>query len=413
MDDNFHSIVKAIMWGRCVFDNIRKFLSFQLTVNVVALALSLVAAISGYEEPLTAVQLLWVNLIMDTLAALALGTELPTESLLHRKPYRIGASLLSKVVIRNILVQAVWQLGILFFILYGSHTMFSESTMPKREKVHYTFVFNVFVFLQLFNMFNSRKVNGEMNVFENIFDNPVFAIIFLICVGLQVIIVELAGPFAQTEGQTWDMWLIAIGFGMTAIPIGHLARMIKVDVQFGELVTPPFAFANTKLDDPLYSFHRPDVSVTLNTRTFQLNDVMAGGGGADQQEESQLLQVYAGPAGTDDRDPSELRFHGVDSDEEDAEVSAIALQRDASNSAPARPSFSSLLSLPSPDRRMVVPAIDSVVASGRASPASLSRSLSRKEAQRERAKSISQKRAHEAREREQHQNITIAISGPQ
>src|SRR3569833_2942651 len=95
LDDNFTSMVKSVMWGRSVFDNIRKFLQFQLTVNVVALTLTFLSATTGREPPLNAVMMLWVNLIMDTMGALALGTEPPSPSLLSRKPYLRSASLVS------------------------------------------------------------------------------------------------------------------------------------------------------------------------------------------------------------------------------------------------------------------------------------------------------------------------------
>lgn len=112
MDDNFTSIVKAIMWGRTVYDNIRKFVQFQLTVNVVALTIALIGAFTKFETPLKAVQLLWVNLIMDTMAALALGTELPTVELLNRRPYRLDASLISRIMWKNIFSQSVLQVFI-------------------------------------------------------------------------------------------------------------------------------------------------------------------------------------------------------------------------------------------------------------------------------------------------------------
>ena len=95
LDDKFSSIVTAIKWGRCVYDNIRKFLQFQLTVNVVALMIVFLGALMGTEPPLTAVQMLWVNLIMDTMGALALGTEKPTNEVLKRPPYKRSASLVS------------------------------------------------------------------------------------------------------------------------------------------------------------------------------------------------------------------------------------------------------------------------------------------------------------------------------
>ena len=131
LDDNFKSIVRAVIWGRSVFDNIRKFLQFQLTVNVVALTVTFISAVFGFDPPLNAVMMLWVNLIMDTMGALALGifvsmhshthtfvvdycyhcpltgTEPPSPSLLNRRPYKRDASLISNVMWRNILVQ-VW-----------------------------------------------------------------------------------------------------------------------------------------------------------------------------------------------------------------------------------------------------------------------------------------------------------------
>lgn len=119
-DDRFSSIVRAIRWGRSVYDNIRKFLQFQLTVNVVALCLVFFGAILGYEEPINAVQMLWVNLVMDTLGALALGTEPPNESLLDRKPYKRNASLISRPMLRNILIQSVFQLAVLFYLMTSS-----------------------------------------------------------------------------------------------------------------------------------------------------------------------------------------------------------------------------------------------------------------------------------------------------
>jgi len=119
LDDKFSSIVRAISWGRCVFDNIRKFLQFQLTVNVVSLTLVFIGAVTGRGEPLNAVQMLWVNLVMDTLGALALGTEAPIPALLERKPYKRQASLISRPMMRNILCQSLYQLILLFVLLYA------------------------------------------------------------------------------------------------------------------------------------------------------------------------------------------------------------------------------------------------------------------------------------------------------
>ncbi|CAO2621392.1 Plasma membrane calcium-transporting ATPase 3, partial [Lemmus lemmus] len=117
-DDNFTSIVKAVMWGRNVYDSISKFLQFQLTVNVVAVIVAFTGACITQDSPLKAVQMLWVNLIMDTFASLALATEPPTESLLLRKPYGRDKPLISRTMMKNILGHAVYQLTIIFTLLF-------------------------------------------------------------------------------------------------------------------------------------------------------------------------------------------------------------------------------------------------------------------------------------------------------
>ncbi|CAG2179211.1 unnamed protein product, partial [Oppiella nova] len=118
-DDNFSSIVKAVMWGRNVYDSIAKFLQFQLTVNVVAVIVAFVGACAIEDSPLKAVQMLWVNLIMDTLASLALATEMPTSSLLLRKPYGRTKPLISRTMMKNIIGHAIYQLVVIFFLLFG------------------------------------------------------------------------------------------------------------------------------------------------------------------------------------------------------------------------------------------------------------------------------------------------------
>ena len=119
MDDNFVSIVHAVKWGRCVYDNICKFLQFQLTVNITACSLACVGAAILTESPLNAIQMLWVNLIMDSFASLALATEDPTGELLKRKPYPRDQAVLSQTMVRNMVLHAGWQLIVLSFIIFG------------------------------------------------------------------------------------------------------------------------------------------------------------------------------------------------------------------------------------------------------------------------------------------------------
>eukprot|EP01041_Mallomonas_annulata_P004761 gene4761-9467_t len=136
LDDKFSSIVRAIMWGRSIYDAIRKFLQFQLTVNVVALIISFIGAVVGVTQPLNAVMMLWLNLVMDTMGALALATEPPTLELLNRRPYKRTCSLVSKPMWRNIACQALFQLTLLFFLMFAGERVFKVN--PNEYCLEYT-----------------------------------------------------------------------------------------------------------------------------------------------------------------------------------------------------------------------------------------------------------------------------------
>uniref|UniRef100_A0A672K5G1 Calcium-transporting ATPase n=1 Tax=Sinocyclocheilus grahami TaxID=75366 RepID=A0A672K5G1_SINGR len=191
-DDNFSSIVKAVMWGRNVYDSISKFLQFQLTVNVVAVIVAFTGACITQDSPLKAVQMLWVNLIMDTFASLALATEPPNEALLLRKPYGRNNPLISRTMMKNILGHAVFQLTIIFTLLFVGEKIFDidsgrNAPLHSPPSEHYTIIFNTFVLMQLFNEINARKIHGERNVFDGIFANPIFCSIVLGTFAIQVI----------------------------------------------------------------------------------------------------------------------------------------------------------------------------------------------------------------------------------
>lgn len=153
MDDNFASIVKGIMWGRAVNDSVKKFLQFQLTVNVTAVMLTFVSAVASSTEDsvLNAVQLLWVNLIMDTFAALALATDPPTRSVLDRKPNRKTAPLITLRMTKMIIGQAICQLAITFCLNFGGRRLLGYGTSEEEVMRLNTLVFNTFVWLQVFN----------------------------------------------------------------------------------------------------------------------------------------------------------------------------------------------------------------------------------------------------------------------
>jgi calcium-translocating P-type ATPase len=211
LDDNFASIVTAVKWGRNIYDSIRKFLQFQLTVNIVALVMAFIGAVVLKFSPLSAVQMLWVNLIMDTFAALALATEPPSDDLLNRKPYSKHESLLTADMSKNIIGQSLYQIIILNFVLFvghdilnltspfsdvfkAAHSDLNEENLYKVPNEHFTFFFNTFVFLQVFNEINCRKLRSdELNVFKNFFNNSLFLIIMILTIGVQILIVTYGG----------------------------------------------------------------------------------------------------------------------------------------------------------------------------------------------------------------------------
>eukprot|EP00298_Acanthocystis_sp_HF-20_P015670 c21222_g1_i2.p1 GENE.c21222_g1_i2~~c21222_g1_i2.p1 ORF type:complete len:991 (+),score=396.11 c21222_g1_i2:28-3000(+) len=231
LDDNFASIVRSVMWGRNVYDSIRKFLQFQLTVNVAALVAAYIGAVANSKSPLTPVQLLWINLIMDTLAALALATEAPSVELLQRKPYGRFESLINPRMWLNIVGQAFLQVTILMIFLFdGENFLFvgSDYSAAVKTEKNYAMIFNTFVFLQLFNEFNARVLTRKLNVFEGIFGNPLFCGVIVITIFLQILLVEFAGDAFGTTPLTAEEFLICVAFGGLAIPLNLLLKQISV-----------------------------------------------------------------------------------------------------------------------------------------------------------------------------------------
>ncbi|KAK9828539.1 hypothetical protein WJX72_000653 [[Myrmecia] bisecta] len=192
LDDNFNSIVSAVKWGRNVYAGITKFLQFQLVVNVVAVGTACVGAFALQESPLTAVQMLWVNLIMDSLASLALATEAPTDDMLDLPPYSAQQSLITPTVLKNIVGQSIFQLGVMYALVFHGDAIFG---VPSAASVggpsqHYTIVFNTFVLMQLFNQINTRKINDEADVLAGALQNKLFCGILAAELVLQVAIVQ-------------------------------------------------------------------------------------------------------------------------------------------------------------------------------------------------------------------------------
>jgi len=230
-DDNFTSIVKAVMWGRNVYDSIAKFLQFQLTVNVVAVLVAFLGACAIKDSPLKAIQMLWVNLIMDTLASLALATELPTEELLLRKPYGRKKALISRTMMKNILGHAIYQMTLIFFLLFAGDRFLDiddgrDSGIHSAPTQHFTVIFNTFVMMTLFNEINARKIHEERNVFEGLFRNAIFISIWIITFVSQIILIEFGSYAFSTAGLTFEQWMWCLCFGVSTLIWGQVLATI-------------------------------------------------------------------------------------------------------------------------------------------------------------------------------------------
>ncbi|KAJ5561813.1 hypothetical protein N7535_003725 [Penicillium sp. DV-2018c] len=224
MDDNFSSIVKAMAWGRTVCDAVKKFLQFQITVNITAVILTFVSAVASDSEDsvLSAVQLLWVNLIMDTFAALALATDPPTPTVLDRRPESKSDPLITVSMWKMIIGQSIYQLVVTFILNFAGAKIFSWS----HEHLQ-TVVFNTFVFMQIFNQYNSRRIDNKLNIMERIWKNKWFIGIQIIIVGGQVLIIFVGGAAFSVKRLTeGSQWAVSLVLGVISIPIAVIIRLI-------------------------------------------------------------------------------------------------------------------------------------------------------------------------------------------
>ncbi|KAJ7966533.1 Calcium-transporting ATPase [Quillaja saponaria] len=226
LDDNFSTIVTVAKWGRSVYINIQKFVQFQLTVNVVALIVNFSSACLTGNAPLTAVQLLWVNMIMDTLGALALATEPPNDNLMKSPPVGRKGNFISNVMWRNILGQSLYQFVIIWYLQTRGKIAFHLDG-PDSDMILNTLIFNSFVFCQVFNEISSREME-KINVFKGILKNYVFVTVLASTVLFQIIIVEFLGAYANTSPLSFQQWFASIFLGFLGMPIAAALKLISI-----------------------------------------------------------------------------------------------------------------------------------------------------------------------------------------
>merc|ERR1711997_1115832 len=189
----------------------------------------------GLENPLTAVQLLWVNLIMDTMAALALATETPTRELLNRHPFQKDSHIISQILWRFVFGHSAYQLTVLLVLIFAGESLFDIDGSMHNDRKEYllTVGFNTFVWFQIFNEVNARRVNNEKNVFQGIFKNPIFWGVIVVTVVAQVLLIEFGGDFTSTTPLSATEWGFCVGLGAGELLWHQLVILVPVDFNDG------------------------------------------------------------------------------------------------------------------------------------------------------------------------------------
>lgn len=222
LDDSFNSIGTVVMWGRSLYKNIQRFIVFQLTINFVALLIVLLGSIVGTELPLTVTQMLWVNLIMDTFAALALASIPPSESVMNDKPRRSTDFIISKAMQHNI-----FGVGTLFLVVLMAMIYYFTNADGGMTVQRLTIFFTFFVMLQFWNLFNARVFGTTDSAFKGLTKSYGMELIVLAILGGQFLIVQFGGAVFRTEPLDWQTWLIIIGSSSLVLWIGELIRLVK------------------------------------------------------------------------------------------------------------------------------------------------------------------------------------------
>jgi Ca2+-transporting ATPase len=236
LDDAFSTIVKAVHWGRSLYENIQRFIQFQLTINVSALAIAFLGPFFGVRPPFTILQLLWINVIMDTFASIALCSEPPRPGLMSQPPKRKDESILTRPMIQTILTTAGFYILVMMVLLMGLENGW-WLTDPQGERSR-TFVeltywqvavfFTVYVFFQVWNEINCRSLTPEVSGFRGLFRNPVFLTIISLIVLGQVLIVTFGHDVFEVQPLGPLTWLAIAVFTASVLAYAEITRRIRL-----------------------------------------------------------------------------------------------------------------------------------------------------------------------------------------
>ena len=223
LDDNFLSITKAILFGRTIFKSIRKFIIFQLTINLCAVSLSIIGPFIGVETPVTIVQMLWINMIMDTLAGIAFSYEPTLKSYMYEQPKKKEETIINKYMYGEILFTGIYSSLLCIFFLTND-TIKSLYRYDPNNKYFMTAFFALFIFMGIFNSFNARTT--RINILSNLSKNKAFLIVTLIIVIVQLYLIYYGGELFRAFGLTLKEIQITILLAATVIPIDWIRKLI-------------------------------------------------------------------------------------------------------------------------------------------------------------------------------------------
>ena len=224
LDDNFHSIERAILYGRTIFNSIRKFIIFQLTINVGAVLISFAAPLLGIDHPLSITQILWVNLVMDTLAALAFGGEPALRRYMQEKPKTRDEHIISPYMYSAIGVGALWSFVMSMIFILSDFAKGYFRPEANGESYLLTGFFAFFIFMAVFNAFNART--DRMNLFDNIDGNVGFLRVMALIVVVQVIMTYFGDVILRCYGLTASEWVFVLVMAFTIIPVDLIRKAI-------------------------------------------------------------------------------------------------------------------------------------------------------------------------------------------
>lgn len=221
LDDNFKSITKAILFGRTIFKSISKFIIFQLTVNLCAVSLSIIGPFIGVDTPVTVIQMLWINMVMDTLAGLAFSFEPPLLEYMNELPKRKDEQIINRYMAGEILFTGLYS-SILCVIFLKLPFIKNFFRVDNNNLYLMTAFFGLFIFMTIFNSFNART--NRLNLLANILKNKVFLIIILFILVVQIVLIYYGGDLFRTAGLTYTEFLTMLLLSATVIPVDWLRK---------------------------------------------------------------------------------------------------------------------------------------------------------------------------------------------